>query len=133
MKYCVHCGKQLPDDALYCTDCGARTDGSYNGYSNQNTCNTAGDKYSAMSIAGFVLSFIEPVIGLILSIIALKEAKTTGSKKSESFAKTGVIISAVLGGVMIVTLTLTFLLFFFGLFAAIANTPFIALPVPVVW
>ncbi len=123
MKYCVHCGKQLTDDAIYCTECGARQDGSYNGYTqNQNACNS-GDKYSVLSIVGFVFSFLDPIIGLIISIIALKEARTAGSKKSENFARYGVIISAIYGGLLIVILTLSFVLLFAGLFAAIASIP----------
>ena len=42
-----------------------------------------------------VFAFLNSVVGLILSIVAYNEAKTTGSVKSMNFAKAGIIISAV--------------------------------------
>ncbi len=110
MKYCVHCGKQLPDDAIYCTECGY----------NQQTVHTqppqgyytaSADTYSPLSIVGFVLSFFFMVAGLIVSIIAYKNAKEINSPKSMTFAKAGIIISSVALGLYVFLLMIWVLLF----------------------
>ena len=82
MKYCSHCGKEVADEAFVCPNCG---------------CKTGGGKdeklLSAISIVGFVFSFIMPVIGLIVSIIAHSNAKSDNNERSARFAKAGIIIS----------------------------------------
>lgn len=100
MKYCRDCGSEIPDDAVFCPSCGRSVqDGAnqgnntyYNGYNNPPYYE---DKYSTLSIIGFVLSFFIAIGGLIVSIIALNEAKATGSVKSRNFAKAGIVISSV--------------------------------------
>ena len=48
---------------------------------------------STLSVVGFVLSFLFPLVGLILSIVARKQAKETGD--NAGLAKAGIIIGAV--------------------------------------
>lgn len=36
MKYCKNCGKELPDSAMFCGDCGAQCDSTFNNSGNQN-------------------------------------------------------------------------------------------------
>ncbi|MDE7083995.1 MAG: hypothetical protein K2O81_01980 [Clostridia bacterium] len=104
MKYCIHCGKEVLDDAIICPGCGCSVQYG-NGSSQQNGFNKAGynrqgapsdfDAYSPVCILGFVFAFFSPLIGLILSIVAHSEAQRTGSLKSRSLSKAGIIISAV--------------------------------------
>lgn len=51
-------------------------------------------KTSTFSIVGFVLSILMPLIGLVLSIIAYKQAGETGDNKG--LAKAGIIVGSVL-------------------------------------
>lgn len=53
-----------------------------------------GARWSALCIIGFILSFLMPIAGLIISIIALVRIKRTG-EKSRGMAIAGTIISAV--------------------------------------
>lgn len=109
MKYCVNCGKQIADQAVFCTGCGCSTDYGKNiGYDYAPP--QIQDSFSPISVTGFVLSFIVAIAGLIVSIIAHNEAKRTGSGKSVGMSKAGIIISSVSMGVaaffMILILTI---------------------------
>ncbi len=105
MKFCTHCGKEVLDDAIICPACGCSVQYEGKQKTTQATAtpnyNVPTDTYSAMSIAGFVCSFFAVVVGLILSIIAFNEAKRTGSQKSQSMSKAGIIISAVELGIAV--------------------------------
>ena len=72
MKYCIHCGKEVLDDAIICPGCGCSV-----------------QKGSVSSL-----------IGLILSIVAHSDAQRTGSLKSQTISKAGIIISAVILGLI---------------------------------
>lgn len=61
------------------------------GYS---SINNPQDRWNGMCIAGFVCSFVIPVVGLILSIIALVQINKSG-EKSKGMAIAGIAISAV--------------------------------------
>lgn len=56
--------------------------------------NNPQDRWNGMCIAGFVCSFVIPVVGLILSIIALVQINKSG-EKSKGMAIAGIAISAV--------------------------------------
>ena len=118
MKYCSNCGKELPDEAVFCPACGKSADdgvsadfgfdsNSGNGTNKTNASvpnnvnPPVADSYSTLSILGFVFSFISALVGLILSILALNDAKKTGSEKSKTFAKAGIIISSVCMGISV--------------------------------
>jgi uncharacterized membrane protein YvbJ len=94
MKYCSHCGKELLDEAVVCPNCGCPVENyqQQNQTYNQQTYQS----YSGLSIVGLIFSFISPLIGLILSIVANNIAKNEFDQKSAGLAKTGIIISAVL-------------------------------------
>lgn len=109
MKYCIHCGKEVLDDAIICPGCGCSVQYG-NGNPQQNGFSKGGgngqgapsfnDSYSAVSILGLVFSFISPLIRLILSIVAHSDAQRTGSLKSQTISKAGIIISAVILGLI---------------------------------
>ncbi|MDE7400598.1 MAG: zinc ribbon domain-containing protein [Clostridia bacterium] len=106
MKFCTHCGKEVMDDALICPNCGCSVQydetpqgAAPNAPQPQYRAPAPVDNYSTMSILGLVLSFLMPFVGLIISIMAHNEAKNTGSLKSQSMSKAGIIISAVEMGV----------------------------------
>lgn len=137
MKYCNHCGKELLDDAVICPSCGCSVQfngaqQNYNGYQQHtrydNQQNNYGqyqytqqtqqtppyaDKYSPLSIAGFVLSFFGSfvIIALILSIVAYNEAKNTGSEKSRSLSKAGIIISSIVLGISVFVCIVFYIIF----------------------
>lgn len=109
MKYCIHCGKEVLDDAIICPGCGCsvqygngnpQQSGFSKGGGNGQGAPSFNDSYSAVSILGLVFSFISPLIGLILSIVAHSDAQRTGSLKSQTISKAGIIISAVILGLI---------------------------------
>lgn len=111
MKFCTHCGKEVLDDALICPNCGCSVQYDENPqgaaapqFTAPQPQHTApADTYSTMSILGLVLSFFTALVGLIVSVMAYNEAKNTGSLKSQSMAKAGIIIGAVEMGVGILS------------------------------
>lgn len=60
-----------------------------------------GARWSALCIIGFILSFLIPIAGLIISIIALMRIRRTG-EKSHGMAIAGTIIGAILSVLTIV-------------------------------
>lgn len=57
-------------------------------------------KTSIITIVGFVLSIIVPLIGIIVSIVAWKQAAETGDNKG--LAKAGIIVGTILFGLSII-------------------------------
>src|SRR6266700_2300383 len=55
----------------------------------------AGQSYNGMAIAGFVLSFVFALLGLIFSLIALNGMKQSGNNEGKGLATAGLIISIV--------------------------------------
>lgn len=110
MAYCKGCGAQLPDGAIFCPSCGRNVaaDGQQQSAgantSSQNNFNQpvyTFDTYSIISIVGFIFAFVQPIAGLIISILAYNQAKLDRSPKSQNFAKSGIIISAVFLGLAV--------------------------------
>lgn len=124
MKFCTHCGKEVLDDALICPNCGCSVQYDENPQGTaapqftapqpQHTAPVA-DTYSTMSILGLVLSFFTALVGLIVSVLALNEAKRTGSAKSQSMAKAGIIIGAVEMGIGVLSVVIYIIVFFVAL------------------
>lgn len=81
--YCSHCGKEVLNEAYVCPACGCKIAGN-------------DDRLSSLSIVGFVLAFLMPLIGFVVSIIANSCAKHNGDEKSATFAKAGTVIAACL-------------------------------------
>lgn len=103
MKYCRKCGAQLADDDTYCYFCGANLEEQQKEaekerptFSDQSYYE---DKYekpetNGVALAGFVFSFISPLIGFILSIVGLNKAKQLRGV-GRGYAIAGIIISVV--------------------------------------
>lgn len=90
-KFCNNCGNELDDRAIMCPKCGIAL--------TQTVANSGQTQSNGMAIAGFILSFFIPLLGLIFSIIGLKRSKETNNGKGLSTA--GIIISCI---TMVITL-----------------------------
>lgn len=113
MKYCQHCGNEVFDNAIICPKCGCSV--AYNNNSYGHTP-VQTDYYTVLSIVGFVLSFFQCVIGLVISIIAYNDAKKSGNSKSMTLSKAGIAVSAVLMGlaVLVIVLYIVFIVIAIG-------------------
>ncbi len=82
--YCHNCGNQISDQAVICINCGVATSNSI--------------KEQYRPIIGFILSFIIPIAGLIVSIVEYRKAKEQNG--DGSLAKAGIIISSIYCGIV---------------------------------
>ena len=90
--YCKNCGHEVNDYAVICPNCGVATDN----YMQAAKSNSAPAQKNTMALVGFILSFFMALPGLIISIIAYKNAKKPEfNGDGKSFALAGIIISAV--------------------------------------
>lgn len=84
--HCTGCGFVNPPGAVACGQCGVPMAMMY----------ARPPHTSGMAIAGFVLAFFCSLLGLIFSIIALSNIKSSnGQQTGEGLAIAGIIISAV--------------------------------------
>ncbi|MCI5791402.1 MAG: hypothetical protein MR239_05925 [Clostridiales bacterium] len=74
MKYCIRCGSTILDEAVICPHCGCA----------QGTQKR--EETNGMAIAGFVCSFLIPLLGLIFGAIGLKTANNIGNGRGLSIA-----------------------------------------------
>lgn len=127
MKYCVHCGKEVLDSSIVCPNCGCSVsyDEGRTAATPQPAPMPVADSYSTMSILGLVFSFVGSIIGLIISIIAYKDAKQTGSQKSMSMSKAGIIISSIELGIAVLAVIAYIIVIVIAIVAAgsVPSTP----------
>lgn len=85
--YCRNCGKEINDNADVCLNCGAAT--------NKTTANQSNTQQTnVFALIGFILSFIIPVAGLVLSIIGKNKAASYNDN-GKGLSLAGIIISSV--------------------------------------
>ncbi|MBQ8406542.1 MAG: zinc ribbon domain-containing protein [Clostridia bacterium] len=87
MKYCMHCGKEICDDAVICVHCGRALKASQT---------VATDADDAPNTGLAVLGFFVPIAGLILYLIN-KDKAPLKAKSAGKGALIGVIVSVALG------------------------------------
>ena len=81
-RYCTHCGHRVHEEAVVCVNCGCAVDGNRAATPAQQNGQTNG-----MAIAGFVCSFLVPILGWVFGGIGLsRAAKMNGKGKSLSIA-----------------------------------------------
>ena len=114
MKYCRKCDAQLADDDSYCYFCGANLEEQKEEVTKEKPVFTDQSYYednyhqvqtNGVAIAGFVFSFISPIVGLVLSIVGLNKSKQLRGA-GRGYAIAGIIIS-------IVSFFLTLALYYF--------------------
>jgi len=71
MKYCVHCGAEIFDDAVICVHCGRAV---------PSACVKPESK--ALGILAIIFGVVQAFIGLILSIIGLSIYKEPDNKRN---------------------------------------------------
>ena len=112
MPYCENCGTYLPQDASFCPGCGAEnknyvpaeqvsqpdviySDNLYKSEAQPQYGPTQGT--NGLAIAGMVLAFCFAPVGIILSAIALKRARSGDYRNPlEGLAKAGLIVSIIM-------------------------------------
>lgn len=90
--FCKNCGKEIDDNAAVCAYCGRTV----------NAQQLSTKPTNKIAVVGFVFSFLIPLVGLICSIIGVKQANERGRK---GFAIAGIVISILnwIGGVVLIT------------------------------
>lgn len=98
---CKFCGQELPDDAVICSGCG-RAINEESSSSNEIANNKgkqiskSSEKGDKISVGGFIISFIIPLVGLVYWIVKHKSAP----KKAKSYG-IGAIIGFFIGFITI--------------------------------
>lgn len=108
--FCHNCGHQLPDEAAFCTACGAnlKTHSQAPSQAQHNIQPTTtylanATPTNTIAIVGFILSFFIALAGLICSIVGYNNAKKGAPYKGLAIA--GIVISAVwMGAVFILSI-----------------------------
>lgn len=116
--YCKYCGKDV-GTAAWCPYCGAKQneDGASSGTQTNQTENqnawgeqinfsTPVPRSNGFAVAGLILAFFSPLLGLIFSIIGLTKAREYNSGKGLAIA--GIVIS-VLSFIISIALTIAML------------------------
>ncbi len=110
--YCKNCGKELPDGAKFCRECGAAQSEAY---TNRNASGFQAPpyvmpvyvkkEYNILAILGLVFSFLVCIAGLVLSILGYRKADEMGGE-GKGLALAGIIVSAVSIGLVVLTLVI---------------------------
>ena len=89
MKYCIHCGKELNDDAVYCTSCGKKQEKP-----KQEVVEQKGNDGLGFGIASICV-FWFPILSIIFGIIALVKGTKTNRIATIVCASIGLFLSVV--------------------------------------
>ena len=112
MKYCTKCGAQIADDDDYCYFCGNKLNIEEKDEKEELKFSEQKDdefyyqseRKNGLAIAGFVVAFFSPIVGLILSIIGLNKSKDMKGE-GRGMAIAGIIIA-------IMTFVVSFIIYF---------------------
>ena len=107
MMKCSKCSAELEDNAKFCPQCGAPVGDDYVQHEQAQTQNQSQSqgqpqgntayvyqRTNGFAIAGFVLSFFVPILGIIFSAIALKQISDRG-EGGKGLAIAGLVLSIV--------------------------------------
>ena len=90
MKKCIKCGRDIADDVTVCPYCAA----------SQNPIVYQSYGTNGFAIAGFILSFLGGLLGLIFSIVGCVKAPQYGGK-GKGLAIAGITISCIWVGIIL--------------------------------
>lgn len=107
--YCRACGQEIGINDVVCSNCGVATKETPIPVIDE----SKGDKYE-LALAGFIASFMVPLAGLILGIIAINANKGL-KNNAKTFGTIAVIISA---ANMILNMIVV-IFYFFAIFASV--------------
>ena len=97
MTFCPRCGSELKEGEVFCTSCGTRVIAEQpmpQMPQYQQPMYYGAQPSNGMAIAGFILSFIFPLLGLIFSIVGYSKGKYLNNS-GKGLALAGIIISAI--------------------------------------
>lgn len=89
MKYCSKCGAELMDEAVICPKCGCAV-----GENRPANTTTTASSTNGFAIAGFVLAFFFPLLGIIFGAMGISKANKMGGS-GKGLAIAAVIISSI--------------------------------------
>ncbi len=85
MKYCNHCGKELVDEAEFCTSCGCRVGNL--------SSDPRNDKPIKGKGLGFVLSFFLGIIGFLIALFL-------GDEECKGMATKTFVVCLIVGAIL---------------------------------
>lgn len=89
--FCTSCGARI-DEAAYCATCGTKNSGNVQ----SGATLTRSSHTSTLSIVAFVLSFLVPIVGLVLGLMAKREIEQSkGQIGGRSLAVAAIVINIV--------------------------------------
>jgi len=92
--YCKKCGTEIESGATFCPICGAKVEGSNQTHQDDvpsyTLINDAPESLESLTLLAFIFAFVQPLIGLILAIVA--NGHNYGPR-NKSFSKAALIIS----------------------------------------
>lgn len=106
--FCRKCGKEIPDNANFCSYCGTQI----GAFTNTPASTLAGES-NVLAVAGFILAFFVPIAGLICSILGRRDAPKYGGGKD--LATAGIVISIVTTALAVSAVILYWMMFIFGI------------------
>lgn len=113
MKHCSKCGAQLADDDDYCYFCGSSLEEKKETIytDNSNTSNTYDPtRRNTLAMVGLVIAFFSPMVGLIISIIALNISNRMGG------AGRGNAIAGIIVAIFNFVFSIIFVIIIFGMY-----------------
>ncbi len=93
-RFCSNCGKPVTDDIKFCPDCGSELDRPVSNFNSEVRGQSTNTNSNGYAVAGFILSFLFALLGLIFSIIGLNKANERNGA-GKGLATAGIVISII--------------------------------------